>query len=137
QLIMCPARDLSPEDTSREIGGIMSPARVMVRTRELLRSPDFVDEKQKEQALLLGLRNRIYELQKSTDLDSSKVQAALINDLLAQIDKRSKANEHDLNTFNANVGRLLGQVIDRTLSYMRGAFREEIDPAKWDEALEE
>ncbi len=137
QLIMGAARDLSPEDVSREIGGIMSPARVMIRTRELLRSPDFLDEKQKEQALLLVLRNRIYELQNAKDLDSIKVQASLIKDLLTQIDKRSKANEHDLNTFNANVGRWLGHVVDLVLTYMRGAMREDIDLEKWDASIEE
>ncbi len=137
QLITGAARGLSPEDISREIGGVMSPARVMVRTRELLRAGDWLEEKESEQALLIVLRNRVYELQKAKDLESIKVQASIIKELLTQLDKRQKANEVDLNTFNANVGRVLGQVVDRTLAYMRGAFREEIDVEKWDEALEE
>lgn len=137
QLIMGAARDMSPEDISREIGGILTPARVMVRTRELLRASDWLTEKESEQALLIVLRNRVFELQKAKDLDSIKVQASIIKDLLAQLEKRSKANEHDLTTYNANVGASLGRVVDLALGYMRGAFREDIDMDKWDAALEE
>ena len=137
QLIAGAARGLSAEDISREIGGIMSPARVMVRTRELLRAGDWLEEKEQEQALLIVLRNRVYELQKAKDLDSIKVQASIIKDLLAQLDKRAKANEVDLNTYSANVGRQLGHVVDLVLTYMRGAMREEIDLEKWDASIEE
>lgn len=137
QLIMGAARDLSAEEISREIGGILSPARVMVRTRELLKSGDWLDEKEKEQALLLVLRNRVYELQNATDLDSIKVQTVIVKELLTQIDKRAKSNSADLNTYNANVGRQLGHVVDLVLSYMRGAFHAQIDVDAWDERLQE
>ena len=137
QLIMGAARDMSPEDISRELDGALTPARVMVRTRELLKEPDWLTEKQQEQALLIVLRNRVYELQKAKDLDSIKVQAGIIKDLLTQLDKRSKANEADLSTYNANVGRQLGHVVDLVLTYMRGSMRDDIDLEKWDEALEE
>lgn len=137
QLIMGAARDLSAEEMSREIGGILSPARVMVRTRELLRSGNWLEEKEKEQALLLVLRNRVYELQTAKDLDSIKVQASIIKELLGQLDKRSKSNEHDLTTYSRNVGAVLGRVVDETLAYMKGAFRDQIDHQKWDEAIKE
>lgn len=137
QLIMGAARDLSAEEMSREIGGILSPARVMVRTRELLRSGNWLEEKEKEQALLLVLRNRVYELQTAKDLDSIKVQASIIKELLGQLDKRSKSNEHDLTTYSRNVGAALGRVVDETLAYMKGAFRDQIDHQKWDEAIKE
>jgi hypothetical protein len=83
------------------------------------------------------LRNRVYELQKAKDLDSIKVQASIIKDLLTQLDKRQKANETDLSTYNANVGRQLGHVVDLVLTYMRGAMRDEIDLQKWDDSIEE
>lgn len=137
QLIMGAARGLSPEDISREIGEVMTPARVMVRTRELLRSGDWLEQKEQEQALLTTLRNRVYELQKRDDLDSIKVQASIIKDLLAQLDKRQKANETDLNTYNANVGRQLGHVVDLALTYVRGSFRDQIEPTRWAEVIQE
>lgn len=137
QLILGAARGLSPEDISREIGGIVTPARVMVRTRELLRADNWLEEKEKEQALLIILRNRVYDLQQSRDNDSIKLQASLIKDLLTQLGQREKANQEDLNTYSMNVGRQLGRVVDLVLTYMRGAMREEIDPAKWDSSIEE
>jgi hypothetical protein len=137
QLIGGAARGLSAEDMSRELGGIMSPARVMVRTRELLRAGDWLEEKEQEQALLIVLRNRVYELQKSNDLDSIKVQASIIKDLLTQLDKRQKANETDLTTYNANVGRQLGHVVDLVLTYVRGSFRDQIEPDRWIEVIQE
>lgn len=137
QLIMGAARDMSAEEISRDIGGILTPARVMVRTRELLRAGDWLTDKEQEQALLIVLRNRVYELQKASDLDSIKVQAGIIKDLLGQLEKRSQTNITDLTTYNQNVGRQLGHVVDKVLSYMRGAFRDQIDPVKWQESLEE
>lgn len=137
QLIMGAANGLSPEDISRSIGGILTPARVMVRTRELLKAGDWLEDKEQEQALLIVLRNRVAELQNSKDLDSIKVQTSIIKELLAQIEKRSKSNAADLNTYSRNVGAVLGRVVDETLAYMKGAFREEIDHQKWDEAIKE
>lgn len=137
QLIMGAARDMSPEDISREIGGILSPARVMVRTRELLKAPGWLEMAQREQALLIVLRNRVFELQKARDLDSIKVQAGIIKDLLGQLDKQYSRTEADLTTYSANTGRQLGHVVDLVLTYMRGAMRDEIDLEKWDASIEE
>lgn len=137
QLIMGAARDMSPEDISREIGGILTPARVMVRTRELLKAPDWLTRAQNEQALLLVLRNRVYELQREKGLDAIKVQAGIIKDLLGQLDKQYARNEADLTSYSQNVGRQLGHVVDLVLTYMRGAMRDEIDLQKWDESIEE
>lgn len=137
QLIMGAANGLSPDDISRSIGGILTPARVMVRTRELLKAGDWLEDKEQEQALLIVLRNRVAELQNAKDLDSIKVQTGIIKELLAQIEKRSKSNAADLNTYNANVGRQLGHVVDLVLTYMRGALRESINLDQWDDAIQE
>lgn len=137
QLIMGAARDMSPEDISREIGGILTPARVMVRTRELLKSPGWLERAQREQALLIVLRNRVYELQKSSELDSIKLQASIIKDLLGQLDKQYSRTENDLSTYNSNVGATIGRVLDIAMSYMKGSLREKIDPKEWDDRLEE
>lgn len=137
QLIQGAARGLSAEDISRDIGGILTPARVMVRTRELLKAGDWLEDKEQEQALLIVLRNRVHDLRNATDLDSIKVQANIIKELLAQLDKRAKSNTADLNTYNANVGRHLGHVVDLVLSYMRGAFHKQIDVEQWDERIQE
>lgn len=137
QLIMGAARGMTPEDISREINGILTPARVMVRTRELLKAPDWLTRAQQEQSLLIVLRNRVHQLQRESGLDAIKVQAGIIKDLLGQLDKQYERTEADLNSYSQNVGRQLGHVVDLVLTYMRGAMREEIDLEKWDASIEE
>ena len=124
--------ELSAEEISERIGRALSPARVMQKTRELLKAGDWLDENERERALLRVLQKRIVELQSTTDLDAIKVQAAMVKDLLVQLNKRRAALEVDLNTYSTNVGRQLGQVVDLALTYMKGALREEVDPEKWD-----
>ncbi|MDF2506234.1 MAG: hypothetical protein K0Q52_93, partial [Microbacterium sp.] len=41
------------------------------------------------------------------------------------------------NTYNQNVGAVLGRVVDMSLSYMKGALRDQVDPEKWDELTQE
>lgn len=123
---------LSAEETSERIGRVLTPMRVMQRTRELAKSGNWLDEAEKEALLLKILQKRVVELQEERELDSIKVQASMVKDLLVQLNKRRAALDTDLNTYSANVGRQLGQVVDLALTYMKGALREEVDPEKWD-----
>jgi hypothetical protein len=129
--------DLSPEEISARLGGVLSPARVMVRTRELLRSNDWLTEAEKERALLRTLQERVQELRRANDLDSIKAQFVIVKELLAQIQKRQLATDDQLATYNTNVGRELGRIVDLTLTYMKGALRNEIEPQRWDDLVQE
>lgn len=134
-LIEGAALGLSAEEISERIGRHLSPARVIQKTKELLRGGDWLDLAEKESALLRLLQERVIELQRAHDLDSIKIQGGLIKDLLIRLDKRRAAVDSDLNTYNENVGRQLGHVVDLTLTYMKGALRDQVDPAKWDELV--
>lgn len=125
-------QNLSPEEVSARLKGALSPARVILRTKELLRDPGYIDEIMRERALLRVLEYRVTELQRSSDNDSIKLQATLVKELLAQLNRRKSATDDQLNTYNANIGRQIGHVVDLTLTYMKGALREQVDAQAWD-----
>lgn len=137
-IIELAAADLSAEEISRRIGGVITPARVMLRTRELLKAGDWLDLAQKEQALLRILHMNVMEMrEEALTVDSAKLQLAYIKEILERLDKRRATTDENLNTYNANVGRQIGSIVDEALAYMQGALREQIDPVKWRELVEE
>lgn len=124
---------LSAEEISGRIGGALSPARVMVHTREMLRGGNWLDDAERELAILRMLNKNLVELhQMALDTDGAKIQLQYAKELMDRLAKRRGAVESDLNTYNANVGRQLGHVVDLALTYMKGALREKIDPQAWD-----
>lgn len=126
----------SPEEISLIIGGILSPARVAARTADLLKAQDWLTERQQEQLVLRNMRVILRRLSgPHMDLDTAKVSLQYLKAIGDRLDKRAAANEQDLQTYNDNVGRQLGHVVDMALSYMKGALREEVDPDRWDELV--
>lgn len=122
---------LSPAETARRLDGAITPARVIVRTRELLAEGDWLTELERERALLRTLEARIVELQRAHDLDSIKVQGTLVSRVLDQLNRRNTTIEDQLGRFNAEVGRFMGGVIFEFAGLLRGALLNEIDPARW------
>jgi len=138
QLIAYAVMDLSPEEISGRIGGVLSPARVRLRVNDLLTSGDWLTDAQKERALLSIALRQIGDIQQvagSGDLEASKVLLVYLKDVLDRLEKRQVRITADLNTYNASVGQQLGHVVDLALTYMKGALRESVDAEKWDELV--
>lgn len=134
QLIALANLDLSAEEISSRLQGVLSPARVMIRTKEILSGGNWLTDLEKERALIRILQTNLAELRSNyLDLDNAKVQLQYVKAILEQIDKRKKVLDETYNLIEVNQGRLMGRVYDMALSYIRGAFRQEVDAAKWDE----
>ena len=123
----------SPEEISRMLGGMVSPAQVAAHTKRLLTSRDWLEKKEQEDLAFYQLKATLAELREGyRDVATRKLELQYISKLFDRIDKRSLVTEDQLHTYNANVGRIMGRVVDMALSYMKGALREEVDAAKWD-----
>lgn len=128
----------SPKEISQALGGVITPSRVAARIKELLESRDWLTEAQQDQMVSLKMRELLGKLEEQffTE-DNAKVQLAYLKAIGERIDKRRAATQVDLNTYHVNVGREMARVYDIALSYMKGALREAVDPAAWDEAATE
>lgn len=128
----------SPEEIAHIIGGIVTPERVASRVQELLKSKNWLTLAQQQQRLYLTLSALLAKLQERyMDLDTAKVMLSMIKELFSQTERMGKATEDDLNKLYGNQGLIMARVVDKSLSYMQGAFRDEIDPAKWEQVYME
>ena len=117
---------------------IVSPERIMARTAELLKSKNWLTLAQNQQRLHLTLQSMLARLQdRYLDNDSAKVILATVKELFSQTERMGRATEEDLNKLYGNQGLIMARVVDSALGYMRGAFRDRITAAEWDEALEQ
>lgn len=142
-LIELSAAGYSRAEISRRLGGALTPERVHDRINELLEAPDWLTDVQQERALLQLVRINLMELRTNIRkdhgdyLDGMKLQLAYIDRIFERYTKRAEATQEQLNTYNTNVGRVLGRVVDIALSYMRGALRDEIESDRWDELVQD
>ena len=129
----------SPEEISYMLRPlIISPERIMARTQELLKSKNWLDLAQNQQRLHLVLQDMLSKIQSQfLDKDNAKIILGTVKELFSQTERMGRATEDDLNKLYGNQGLIMARVVDTALSYMRGAFREEIDPERWDAALAE
>lgn len=124
---------LSAEEISQRINGVLSPARVMVKTREMLRGGDWLEDAERELAILRMLNKNLVELhQMALDTDGAKIQLAYAKELMDRLAKRRSAVESDLMTYNANVGAVLGHAAFLIATHIRGALRDKIEPEEFD-----
>jgi hypothetical protein len=65
-------------------------------------------------------------------LDAMKLQLAYIDRIFERYNRRKAATDEELGTWNQNVGREIGAIVDETLAYMKGALRGEIDGQSWE-----
>ncbi|MEV5068868.1 hypothetical protein MRBLMI12_000424 [Microbacterium sp. LMI12-1-1.1] len=131
--------ELSAEAISERIGGILSPPRVMLRLRELLSGGTRLDDLEHERAVMMLLEKNLIALQNLPQKGSEEYRVLLsyAKALFDRMDKRKASIQAELNTYDQNVGRQLGHVVDLAMGYLRGAVRDQIDGAKWDELVEE
>lgn len=138
KLLQLHVAGVSPEEMSRRLGGTVSPARIILRLRALATSPDWATAQERRQLDILAMREMLGELRTNfRDIDGAKAVLTIIREVMKQEDQLAAATQTDLNTYSANVGRQIGTVVDLALTYMKGALREEVDAAKWDELVVE
>lgn len=142
QLEVLPARPLdvkllqladshSPEEIGERLR--LSPKAVAARITELLKMRDWLTAAQEDALITLKMKRILVQLEdRYLDLDNAMMQLRLLKEIGNRLDKRQAATSVDLSTYNQNVGRVLGQVVDSSLAYMKGALREQVDPELWD-----
>lgn len=128
------ADSMSPVEISQKLGGIVSPEAVASYTQRLLEQRDWLTENQEARIIELKLKRILSQLEEQfTSLDNAKVQTMLLREIGNRLDKRIATRNDDLNTYNQNVGRALAEAVDVYFAYIKGALRDEIDPARWEE----
>lgn len=127
---------LSAEEMSERIGGALTPARVLVRLRQMFTGGTRLEDAERELAILRLLERTLINLTKmDLDKDVATVMLRYSKELLDRLGARRKLAEEDIQSHSAAVGRELGHVVDLVLVFMKGALREQVDPAKWDELV--
>lgn len=128
----------SPEEISYMLGGLVSPERIAGRVQELLKSKNWLTRAQQQQRLYLTLTGLLAKLQERyLDLDTAKVILATVKELFKQTQELGKATDEDLNKLYGNQGLIMARIVDKSLSYMQGAFRDEIPAEKWEAVMYE
>ncbi|MFT4260352.1 hypothetical protein [Microbacterium sp.] len=128
----------SAEEISLRLGGVVSPERVAARKEVLLTTKNWVTAAQQEELILYRLRvllAKIEERFQADDLDSAMVQLRLLKEIGNRFDKRREATQLDLEKLYGNQAAMMLRAFDIATSYLRGAFREQIDQETWDEAI--
>lgn len=136
------ADSMSPEEISQRWNGVIEPEQVAARTKQLLKSRKWLTQAQEEELVLLRLRNTLTMIEKAMsdsgmiDLDTAMVQLRFLKELGNRLDKRRAATQVDLETYDMNVARQLGRVLDLTIESLRRTFISEIDEDLWDAAVQ-
>lgn len=121
------------QEISERLGGVVSPVQVGARIKELLKMKNWLTAAEQDQEITLEMQRVLATLKaRFQDNENLSLQLKVLKELGTRLDKRAAATQVDLNTYDANVGRQLGRVVDLALSYVKGALREKIDADEWD-----
>lgn len=138
QRLLRDAASMSPAELSRAIEGLMSPAQVAAHVKKLLADKDWLTEAEQDNLITLKLQGILSDLEKQfQDNEGRELQLKFLKEIGNRLDKRRAATQVDLNTLYGNTGRLMAELFDMVVSYMRGALRDEIDPVRWQELQDE
>lgn len=128
----------SPEEISQQLKGVVSPKAVATRITELLKARNWLTAAQLDQLITLKMIGILRKLEeKFEDVQNLTLQLKILKELGTRLDKRAAATQLDLETYDRNIGRQLGRVVDNAMSYMKGALRDQVDPALWDQLEQE
>ena len=128
----------SPSEISRALNGVISPARVASHTQTLLKSKAWLTAVQEDMLISYKMKQVLIGLEgQYLDLDHALARVKILKEIGVRLDKRQAATEADLSVLYANQGRIMGQVVDNALTYMKGALREKVDPELWEELVKE
>ena len=128
----------SPNEISAQLKGVVSPGKVASRVQTLLKARNWLTVTQERLLITWRLKDLLRQIEERglTD-DNAKLRISLYKELAVQLEKTDKATTADLTTYHRNQGIIMGQVVDQALAYMKGALRDEVEPAKWDALLQE
>lgn len=125
---------MSFEEMSNELGGVIKPAAIAAKLSELLKAPDWMSAAQEDRLLTIRLSQILATLEERfQNVETMTLQLKLLKELGNRLDKRQAATQLDLNSWNQNVGREIGRIMDQSMAYMKGALREQVDPVVWEE----
>jgi hypothetical protein len=128
----------SPEEISRALGGVISPAKVAAHTQTLLKSKNWLTAAQEDALISYKMKRILLTLEgRFMDNDNFSARLKLLKEIGGRLDKRETAKDADLNKLYNNQGRIMGQVVDLALTFMKGALRKEIDADQWDALVQE
>lgn len=128
----------SPEEISMLLKGVITPKAVAARTQTLLQTRNWLTLAQEEQLLLLKMHDVLHDIEnKYQDDKMLTLRIKALKEIGVVIERRKKTLDVDLTTYSQNVGRVLGQVVDKSLAYMKGALRDQVDPDLWDQLVTE
>ena len=128
----------SPEEISRMLSGMISPEQVAARTKALLKSRDWLEEKEQERLVFYKLRALLASLEgQHLDLANAKVQLALIKQIFDRLDVAQQRSDDILDRYNANVGRAMIAAYDIALAHIGGAIRDVLPLEEWTELKRE
>lgn len=132
------AANMSPVELSAEVNGILRPEVAAARVKELLRARDWLTDTELDNLVTYKLQKALARLEgQYLDNENLELQLKFLREIAGRLDKRRAATTVDLNTLYGNNGRLMAQIYDMCLAYMKGALREKIDADLWDELAQE
>lgn len=138
QRLLQNAASMSPDELSRSIEGLMTPVQVAAHVKKLLADRDWLTDAEQDNLITLKLQAILVKLETQfQDNENLELQLKFLKEIGNRLDKRRAATEVDLNTLYGNTGRLMAELFDMVVAYMRGALRDEIDGARWDELADE
>jgi transcription initiation factor IIE alpha subunit len=113
--ILLKADHMSPEEISRALGGVISPAKVAVRIKELIKSRNWLTDYEEEQVVLWKMKRIVGKLEEAThnhlDLDSAKVLINALKAIAERLDKRRAATQEELTSLHANQAQIMFEAI--------------------------
>jgi len=128
----------SPHEISREMHGILSPAAIAARLQTLLKTKSWLTLAQERALNSWKLKDILRQLEEQFLSDNNaKIRVSVIKEITANLDRTEAATNTDLEKLYSNQGVIMGRVVDTALTYMKGALREQVDPALWDELVKE
>lgn len=136
-LALC-AEGMSMQEISERLNSVISPAAAGARIKDLYKMRDWLTAAEQDQQIVMEMRRILGTLKsRYEDGDNLTLQLKVLDKIGGRLDKRAAATTADLNTYSANIGRQLGRVVDKAMSYMQGALREQVDTDVWDELKKE
>lgn len=136
----------SPKEISAALGGVITPARVATRIKELLETRDWLTDAQQDAQVVRRMRELLGKLERSfnatgdqiIDLDNAKVQLSILKAIGDRLDKRRAATDAELNALYENQASLMFEAIRHAVRAGFSEIRElhdGIDQADMDQAV--
>mgnify|MGYP003135693562 CR=1 FL=1 len=102
----------SPEEISRDLGGLVSPARVASHVKGLLKNRDWLEEAEQDQIVTWKMRRLLRKLEEQyTDLNNVKVQLQLLKAIGERLDRRAALTEEQKSQLYANQAQIMFDAI--------------------------